>query len=72
MLVGQHCWLEPARREVFAVVMTADRGLCGGFNSSIVRATRKRIAELQENGKSVKLLCVGKKGQISCGEMLAT
>ena len=44
------------------VVMTADRGLCGGFNSSIVRATRKRIAELQENGKSVKLLCVGKKG----------
>ena len=44
------------------VVMTADRGLCGGFNSSIVRATRKRIAELQKNGKSVKLLCVGKKG----------
>ena len=29
------------------VVMTADRGLCGGFNSSIVRATRKRIAELK-------------------------
>ena len=44
------------------VVMTADRGLCGGFNSSIVRATRKRITELQKNGKSVKLLCVGKKG----------
>ena len=44
------------------VVMTADRGLCGGFNSSIVRATRRRIGELQENGKSVKLLCVGKKG----------
>ena len=44
------------------VVMTADRGLCGGFNSSIVRATRRRIVELQGNGKSVKLLCVGKKG----------
>ena len=44
------------------VVMTADRGLCGGFNSSIVRATRKRIGELKNNGKSVKLLCVGKKG----------
>ena len=44
------------------VVMTADRGLCGGFNSSIVRATRRRITELQESGKSVNLLCVGKKG----------
>ncbi|MBH68509.1 MAG: F0F1 ATP synthase subunit gamma [Rhodospirillaceae bacterium] len=44
------------------VVMTADRGLCGGFNSSIVRAARKRILELQTNGKSVKVICVGKKG----------
>ena len=54
------------------VVMTADRGLCGGFNSSIVRATRKRIAELQKNGKSVKLLCVGKRERISCGGMQVT
>ena len=44
------------------VVMTADRGLCGGFNSTIVRASRKRIRQLQENGKQVKLLCVGRKG----------
>jgi F-type H+-transporting ATPase subunit gamma len=44
------------------VVMTADRGLCGGFNSTIVRATRRRIRELHENGKQVKLLCVGRKG----------
>ena len=44
------------------VVMTADRGLCGGFNSTIVRASRKRILQLQENGKQVKLLCVGRKG----------
>ena len=44
------------------VVMTADRGLCGGFNSTIVRATRRRIHELHENGKQVKLLCVGRKG----------
>lgn len=44
------------------VVMTADRGLCGGFNSTIVRASRKRIVQLQENGKQVKLLCVGRKG----------
>ena len=49
-------------KKVLLVSITSNRGLCGGFNSSIVRATRKRIAELQGNGKSVKLLCVGKKG----------
>ncbi len=45
------------------VVATADRGLCGAFNSSIVRATRRRIQELKEQGKSVKLICVGRKGR---------
>ena len=44
------------------VVMTADRGLCGGFNTSIVRAARNRIRALQDEGKTVKVLCVGKKG----------
>lgn len=44
------------------VVMTSDRGLCGGFNGSIVRATRKKIAELARQHKNVKLLCVGSKG----------
>ena len=44
------------------VMMTSDRGLCGAFNSSIVRDTRKLIAELQADGKSVKILCVGRKG----------
>ena len=45
------------------VVMTADRGLCGGFNGSIVRETRQQIAALTEAGKSVKLFCVGRKGR---------
>src|SRR5919106_1880739 len=45
------------------VVATADRGLCGGFNSTIVRGARRRIRELQEQGKQVKLLCVGRKGR---------
>ncbi|MGI9494189.1 MAG: F0F1 ATP synthase subunit gamma [Geminicoccaceae bacterium] len=45
------------------IVATADRGLCGGFNSSIVRGTRRKIAELQESGKQVKLLCIGRKGR---------
>ncbi|MCX7643821.1 MAG: F0F1 ATP synthase subunit gamma [Rhodobacteraceae bacterium] len=45
------------------VVMTSERGLCGGFNSSIVRLARARIAELQAQGKVVKILTVGKKGR---------
>ena len=44
------------------VVATSDRGLCGAFNSSIVRATRKKVRELQATGVKVKLLFVGRKG----------
>ena len=45
------------------VVATADRGLCGGFNSSIARGARNRIRELLDAGKEVKILCVGRKGR---------
>ena len=45
------------------VVMTAERGLCGGFNSTIVRLARARIQELIAQGKTVKILTVGKKGR---------
>jgi F-type H+-transporting ATPase subunit gamma len=45
------------------VVATSDRGLCGGFNSSIVRGVRRRISDLQNEGKAVKLICVGRKGR---------
>jgi F-type H+-transporting ATPase subunit gamma len=45
------------------VVMTANRGLCGGFNSNIVRNARAFIRELLEQGKTVKILCVGRKGR---------
>jgi F-type H+-transporting ATPase subunit gamma len=44
------------------VVCTAERGLCGAFNSSIVRLTRERANALMAQGKTVKILCVGKKG----------
>ncbi|OAI26591.1 F0F1 ATP synthase subunit gamma [Methylosinus sp. R-45379] len=44
------------------VVATAERGLCGAFNSSIVRLAREHIQRLQGQGKTVKILCVGKKG----------
>jgi len=45
------------------VVMTAERGLCGGFNSSIVKLARIRATELLAQGKTVKILTVGKKGR---------
>lgn len=45
------------------VVATAERGLCGAFNSSIVKLARRRIEELTAQGKKVKILCVGKKGR---------
>jgi len=45
------------------VVMTSDRGLCGGFNSTIVRGARKMIRELLTAGKTVKIICVGRKGR---------
>jgi F-type H+-transporting ATPase subunit gamma len=43
------------------VVATSDRGLCGAFNSSIVRAARRQIADLEARGKTVKIFCVGRK-----------
>ncbi|MCV2874268.1 F0F1 ATP synthase subunit gamma [Defluviimonas sp. WL0050] len=45
------------------VVMTAERGLCGGFNSSIVKLARAKANELIKAGKTVKILTVGKKGR---------
>ncbi len=45
------------------VVMTSDRGLCGGFNANIARETRRQIRKLQGEGKTVKLICVGRKGR---------
>jgi F-type H+-transporting ATPase subunit gamma len=45
------------------VVMTSDRGLCGGFNSTIVRGARRLIRELIAGGKQVKILCIGRKGR---------
>ncbi len=45
------------------VVATADRGLCGGFNTSIVREARRLAADLQGKGQRVNVLCVGRKGR---------
>jgi F-type H+-transporting ATPase subunit gamma len=45
------------------VVATSDRGLAGGFNSSIVRAARERITRLTQEGKDVRVLTVGRKSR---------
>jgi len=45
------------------IVATADRGLCGGFNSTIVREARRTIRALLAEGKTVKIFCVGRKGR---------
>jgi F-type H+-transporting ATPase subunit gamma len=45
------------------VVMTAERGLCGGFNSNIVKLAKTKARELIAAGKTVKILTVGKKGR---------
>ena len=45
------------------VVMTANRGLCGGFNSNIIRSARAMVRELVAAGRTVKILTVGRKGR---------
>ena len=45
------------------VVMTAERGLCGGFNSNIAKLARSQAEELLAKGKTVKVITVGKKGR---------
>jgi len=45
------------------IVATADRGLCGGFNTNIVRLAKIHIEALLRDGKTVKILCIGRKGR---------
>src|SRR6266571_315077 len=51
------------------VVATSDRGLAGGFNTSILREARRRIRELDNAGKTVKILTIGRKGHDSLTEI---
>lgn len=43
------------------VILSSDRGLCGGLNSYVVKMTKARIKELEAQGRKVKILCIGKK-----------
>lgn len=49
-------------KNVELVVITSDRGLCGSFNSNIVRMAEKRMQKYEAEGKNVSFVCVGKKG----------
>ena len=53
------------------IVATGDRGLCGAFNSSIVREARRTIRMLQEQNKTVKVLAVGRKARDQVGALEA-
>ena len=44
------------------ILFTSERGLCGGFNSIVTKSLRDKVASLEESGKQVKIICVGKKG----------
>jgi F-type H+-transporting ATPase subunit gamma len=56
------CEVRPVKT-VLLVVMTGDRGLCGGYNNFIIKKTEQRYRELAAMGVNVKLVCVGRKGQ---------
>ena len=44
------------------IVVTADRGLCGGFNANIIKSALEHIRELENEGKEISLICIGRKG----------
>lgn len=50
-------------KKVALVLITGDRGLCGGYNSQIIKAATRRIAKLTEQGIEAELVLVGRKGQ---------
>lgn len=44
------------------IVISSDRGLCGGFNANLTKAVKRKIIELTAQGKQTKVICLGKKG----------
>ena len=62
--VGSPLLVGNGRSEKFLVIVaTSERGLCGGFNSSIVKLAKSRINSLLSEGKGVEILTIGKKGR---------
>jgi len=50
-------------KTVALVIISSDRGLCGGYNANVIKATNRRIETLQAEGKTVKLITVGRKAK---------
>ena len=53
---------EEDKNSSLIIVVSSDRGLCGGLNSNIVKEVKKKIYELEGKKKSASLVCIGKKG----------
>ncbi len=51
-----------SRKVALLLVITADRGLCGAFNTGVVRAVRRKLTALAEDSVEAKIYCVGRKG----------
>jgi F-type H+-transporting ATPase subunit gamma len=51
-------------KSVALVVVTGDRGLCGGYNNFVIKKTEARAKELEGMGINVRLICVGRKGGV--------
>ena len=62
------------KKIVLLVICSSDRGLCGGFNGSIIKYTKKIVSEVSEKGKGLKYIFVGKKAYLSlkrfCGDSI--
>ncbi len=56
------CAPKPQQQKYLLVVLTSDKGLCGSYNSSIVRQAMARIEELKALGKEVQIICLGYRG----------
>lgn len=50
-------------KRIRVICMTSDRGLCGGFNTNLIKATERFLKDKAAEGKDVSLICVGRKGR---------
>ena len=56
------CAPKPQQQKYLLVVLTSDKGMCGSYNSSVVRKAMNRIEELKALGKDVQIICLGYRG----------
>ncbi|MGI9461904.1 MAG: F0F1 ATP synthase subunit gamma [Alphaproteobacteria bacterium] len=62
LLVGRHEKQHSSAKKILLLVITSDRGLCGGFNGAMVKSVRKEIHALEAKHHSIRLMVVGRKG----------